>query len=116
MDVTATTKYLRISPTKVRDLARAIQGLPVPRALQVTETSHRKGALYIGKTLKSAIANAENNAGLSAEKLIVKQATVDQGPTVQRWRYGARGMSKPFLRRTSHVKIVLSDGAKEGDA
>jgi large subunit ribosomal protein L22 len=109
MDVMALTKYVRMPPSKSRDLARAIQGRPVADALKVTEFSERKGAKYIGKTLKSAIANAENNAGLSADQLFVKQAAVEQGPTLKRWWPRARGSASPILRRTSHVRIVLTD-------
>lgn len=109
MEVKATLKYVKLSASKARDLARMIQGLPVADALYITENSERKAAFQLGKTLKSAIANAENNAGLSAENLFVKEAVVDQGPTQRRWWYGARGMAKPILRKSSHVRVVLSD-------
>ena len=109
MEVQAISKFVRVSPTKARDLARAIQGLPVARAVEIAKHSERKGASLIGKTLHSAIANAENNAGLAVEQLFVKMAVVDQGPTMKRFRAGARGMYKPYRRRMSHIKIVLSD-------
>jgi len=109
MDVSATAKFVRISPTKVRDLTRAIQGKPVAEALRVTEFNKRKGAFVVGKTLKSAMANAENNAGLSVEDLYVKQAVVDGGPMIKRFRPAARGMAKPIQKKTSHISITLSD-------
>jgi large subunit ribosomal protein L22 len=115
MDVMALTKHVRMSPSKARDLARAIEGRPVAEALKVTEFSERKAALYIGKTLKSAIANAENNAGLSADKLIVKKAAVEQGPSLKRWWARARGSASPILRRTSHVRIILTDGKSSAE-
>ncbi len=69
MEVRAITKYVRISPSKARDLARVIQGKSVVEALDITRHTTRKAAVQLGKTLKSAIANAENNASLSAEDL-----------------------------------------------
>jgi len=110
MDVRAIAKYVRMSPTKGRDIARAIQGQKVPVALAITGASRRKAAMKIGKVLRSAIANAENNAGLSAEDLIVKEAVVDGGPVMKRWWPRARGMVSPILKRSSHIKVVLSDG------
>lgn len=109
MDVQAVTKYVRLSPTKARDFAKALQGLPVASAVKMTELSERKAATLIGKTLKSAIANAENNAGLSAEDLLVKSAVIEEGPRMRRFRAGARGMYKPIRKRMSHIRIVLSE-------
>ena len=114
MEVRATTKYVRISPSKARDLARAISGLTVPKALQVTEFTARKAATLIGKTLKSAIANAENNNGLSADELFVSRATVEEGPRIKRFRPVARGAAHPIQKRTSHIKIVLTDEKPAG--
>lgn len=109
MQVQAVTKYVRMSPSKARDFARAIQGLPVPSALKMTQLSQRKAAIQIGKTLRSAVANAENNAGLSADDLIVKSAVVEDGPRMRRFRAGARGMFKPYKRRMSHIRIILDE-------
>ena len=111
MEITATTKYIKMSPTKARDLANEIKGLPVSDALFITEFNARKAALQIGKTLKSAIANAEHNQGLSADQLIVKNAIVDGGPMMKRYRPPARGSASPIQKKTSHITIVLSDQA-----
>jgi large subunit ribosomal protein L22 len=111
MEVSATTKYVRMSPTKARDLANTIKGMPVADALRITEFNARKAALQIGKTLKSAIANAENNEGLSVEDLIVKNAIVDGGPMMKRFRPRARGMASPIQKKTSHVTIILTEKA-----
>ena len=113
MDVRATTRYLRISPTKVRDLASAIQGLPVGEALAAMTHTSRKGAALVLKTLKSAVANAENNAKLPADGLLVKTAVVEGGPTLRRFRPCARGAAHRILKRTSHIRIVLTDGNDE---
>ena len=114
MEVHAKTKYVRLSPSKARDLARAIQGRSVPEALKITQFSERKAAFQLAKTLKSAIANAENNAKLSAENLYVREAVVEVGPTMKRWWPRARGMVSPVLRRTSHIKITLTDEKTAG--
>lgn len=109
MEVRAITKYVRMSPSKARDLARAIQGRSVPVALSITQASQRKAAFQLGKTLKSAIANAENNAGLSADELIVKEAIVNEGPRMRRYWPRSRGMVSPIQKKFSHIRITLSD-------
>ncbi len=109
MDVTATARFVRISPTKVRDLTRAIQGKTVEEALRVVEFNKRKGAFLVGKTLKSAIANAEHNAELSVDDLFVKQAVVNGGPIIKRYMPAARGSAKPIQKKTSHISITLTD-------
>jgi len=109
MEISATRKYIRMSPTKARDLANEIKGLSALDALQVTEFNARKAAIQIGKTLKSAIANAENNNGLSADQLVVKDAIIDGGPTMKRYRPRARGSASPIHKKTSHITVILSD-------
>jgi large subunit ribosomal protein L22 len=116
MEVSATTKFVRISSTKVRDLARVIQGLPVAEALKVVDFSERKGALNLGKTLKSAIANAENNAKLDVDDLRVKEAVIGDGPRMKRFWPRARGMVSPVMKRMCHIKVVLTDGKEEKEA
>jgi len=110
MDIVATSRYVRLSPKKARDFARELQGRPVPAALSLTQFSDRKAAVCLGKTLKSAIANAENNHKLSADDLVVKEAVVEDGPRLKRFMAVSRGSAHPIKRRMSHVRIVLSDG------
>jgi large subunit ribosomal protein L22 len=110
MDVSATTKFVRISPTKARDIAARLTGLSAEDALKVTGLSPRKAARAIGKTLKSAIANAESNASLAVNSLSVKKACVDEGPRLRRYWPRARGSASPITKRTSHIMIVLTDG------
>jgi large subunit ribosomal protein L22 len=109
MEVRSTYKYARISPFKVREVTREIQGLPVSAALDLLAFTPKKAAFLIGKTLKSAIANAENNANLKPDGLVVKEATVGEGPTFKRIMARARGSASRILKRTSHIRIVLSD-------
>lgn len=110
MDIVATSRYVRLSPKKARDFARELQGRTVPVALSLAQFSDRKAAASLGKTLKSAIANAENNHKLAAEDLVVKEAVVEEGPRLKRWMAVSRGSAHPIQRRLSHVRIVLSDG------
>jgi large subunit ribosomal protein L22 len=93
----------------VREVTREIQGLPVSAALDVLAFTPKKAAFLIGKTLKSAVANAENNANLKADGLVVKEAVVGEGPTMKRMMARARGSGSRILKRTSHIRIVLSD-------
>jgi large subunit ribosomal protein L22 len=109
MEIKAITRFVRLSPSKAHDLARAMRGLPVADALRVVEFSERKAGILLLKTLKSAIANAENNAKVSAEKLFVRRAVVEQGPQIKRFWPRSRGMVSPVLRRMSHIKITLTD-------
>ncbi|HYR24143.1 MAG TPA: 50S ribosomal protein L22 [Chthoniobacterales bacterium] len=109
MEVRSIYKYARISPFKVREVTREIQGLPVSAALDILAFTPKKAAFLINKTLKSAIANAENNANLKADGLVVKEAVVGEGPTFKRMKTRARGSGSQVLKRTSHIRIVLTD-------
>jgi large subunit ribosomal protein L22 len=109
MQIQSTTKYARISAFKAREVAREIQGMPVATALDLVAFSPKKAAALIAKTLKSAIANAENNNNLRAESLVVKEARIGEGPTAKRFQPKARGSAGPILKRSSHIRIVLTD-------
>src|SRR6059036_3880555 len=109
MEVRSIYKYARISPFKVREVTREIQGLPVSAALDILAFTPKKAAFLINKTLKSAIANAKNNANLKPDGLVVKEAIVGEGPTLKRIMPRARGSATKILKRTSHIRIVLSD-------
>src|SRR6201997_3829311 len=109
MEVRAIYRYAKISPFKVREVTRAIQGLPVSAALDLLAFTPKKAAGLINKTLKSAVANAENNANLKVDGLVVKEAVVGEGPTLKRIMARARGSASGILKRTSHIRIVLSD-------
>jgi large subunit ribosomal protein L22 len=109
MQVTSTYKYARISAFKAREVTREIQGHSASEALDLLTFSPKKAALLVKKTLKSAIANAENNAELRADTLLVKEAVVGEGPTFKRFRARARGSASPLRKRTSHIRIVLTD-------
>jgi large subunit ribosomal protein L22 len=112
MEVQALTRYARMSPKKVREITRVIQGRPASEALELVRFIPRKSARLVAKTLKSAVANAENNNELSVENLIVKMAVVEQGPVLKRFKAAARGSAAPRRKKMSHIRIVLSDEAK----
>jgi len=109
MEIQAVTKYVRMSPKKVREVANEIQGQNATVALSNLQFIPRKSARLIAKTLKSAVANAENNNNLSSDSLVVHRALVEAGPVLKRFRAGARGSAKPIKKRTSHIRIVLTD-------
>ncbi|HSI10102.1 MAG: 50S ribosomal protein L22 [Rariglobus sp.] len=110
MEVQALTRYARMSPKKVREVVRTIQGRKANDAVDLLTLIPRKSARLIVKTLKSAIANAENNNNLSADSLVVKSALVENGPVLKRFKAGARGTAMPRRKKMSHIRIVLSDG------
>jgi len=113
MEVTSTTKFVRLSPKKARDVAREIQGLPVSNALDILTFTPKKAAFLIGKTLKTAIADAENNFQLDTSSLIIKEAVIGAGPTMRRFRPRAKGSAGAILKRTSHISITLIGAAPE---
>jgi large subunit ribosomal protein L22 len=109
MEVLAITRNVRMSAQKMREVVRQIQGLPALKAQAVLAFVSRKSARVVAKTLKSAIANAENNNGLRAETLTVLEAVACTGSTMKRFTPKARGSAGPILKRSCHVRIVLSD-------
>ena len=110
MEVQALTRYARMSPKKMRDITRIVQGRKAVEAVEYLSLIPRKSARLIAKTLKSAIANAENNNNLSADTLTVKLALIECGPVLKRFKAGARGTAMPRRKKMSHIRIVLSDG------
>ena len=113
MEVRAIHKYAKISAKKARDVAREIQGMPVSDALDTLTYTPKKAALLIGKTLKSAVANAENNHEMVAETMVVKEAHVTDGPMSRRFKPRARGSAAAIRKRTSHIYITLEEAPEE---
>ncbi len=109
MEVSSTYKSARISTLKARDVAREIQGLPASQAIDILTYTPRKAARLINKTLKAAIANAENNFELDVMSLVVKEATVGKGPSFRRFKARARGSADSIRKPTSHIFITLTD-------
>lgn len=109
MEIKAEHRMARISAFKAREVTRYIQGLPVAEAMELLEFTPKKAARLIQATLKSAIANAENNNGLDAENLFVKSAVVGEGMTIKRYRPRARGGAGHIRKRTSHIRVILDE-------
>ena len=116
MEVKSSTKFIRLSPQKARDVAREIQGLPVSSALDILNFTPKKAAILIGKTLKTAIADAENNYSLDTNTLVIKEAVIGAGPTLRRFSPRAKGSAGPLLKRSSHIYITLVGSAPEKKA
>jgi len=105
-----------MSAQKMREVVRQIQGLPAQHAQAVLAVVPRKGARFVAKTLKSAIANAEDlkthkkeYEDMKTDRLVIKEAVAQTASTIRRFTPKARGSAGPILRRNCHIKIVLSD-------
>lgn len=109
MQVKSIHRFAKISAFKAREVTRAIQGLPATDAVDLLRFTPKKAAGLILKTLKSAIANAENNNQLNPGDLVVKEAVVGEGPTLKRFQPKARGSAGPIRKRTSHISVTLTD-------
>ena len=109
MEVQAITKNVRMSAQKMREVVRQIHGMSALHAVAVLGAVPRKGARVVQKTLKSAIANAENNNSVRPETLVIKEAVAGTATSFKRVIPKARGSMGPIVKRNCHVKIVLSD-------
>jgi large subunit ribosomal protein L22 len=109
MEVKAQTSYLSISPQKLRLVIDKVRGMSAQQAVTVLQFMPQKGAEFVGKSLKSAIANAENNHDLNPDNLYVAAISAGDGPRLKRMKAGARGRYKPRVKRTSHLTIVLKE-------
>jgi len=113
MEARAMMKMVRISPYKARLVIEQIRNKDVDEALNIVRLSPKKAARFILKALESAIANAENNHDMDADELWVKEAYVDEGPSLKRVKPRARGSADMIRHRTSHITVVLSDEWEE---
>jgi large subunit ribosomal protein L22 len=108
-DVHAQLRFSGVSAQKTRLIVDLVRGKPAVDALNTLKFMPQVAARNVSKLLASAVANAEENFGVSREDLYVYRITADEGPT-RRWRrFGARGRFKPLLRRSSHITIVLRE-------
>jgi large subunit ribosomal protein L22 len=111
MEVKAITRYVRISPLKVRLVMDVVRGLPVDKALATLRYMPQKAAREVARTIQSAAANAENNFDLDREALVVKRLFADQGPVLKRFMPRARGMANRIRKPTTHITVIVDDGA-----
>ena len=106
-EIRAVSRYIRMSPSKVRRVLRQIQGKTYSEALLLLEFMPYASCTPIIKVLRSATANARNNFGMDETKLVIKSAFADQGPTMKRFRPRAQGSAYRILKATSHITIVM---------
>ncbi|WP_300667495.1 50S ribosomal protein L22 [Desulfoluna sp.] len=111
MEVKAVARYVRISPRKVRKIVGAVKGKPVETGINSLKFMPQKAAAIVVKTLQSAVANADHNNELDVDALFIKNITVDQGPSLKRFRARARGRGSRILKKTSHITVVVADEA-----
>ena len=109
METKAVAKYIRIAPRKVRVVLDLIRGKNVADAFAILKFTPKAGADVVEKVLRSAVANAENNFDMDVDKLYVKTAFADGGPTLKRIHPRSRGQAFKILKRTSHVTIVVDE-------
>ena len=107
--VRAVSKYILGSPIKMRRVVNSMRGMRARDALEVLALLPQMAAVPIYKTVKSALANAEENYSLDAEDMMIAEIRVDEGPRLRRARYGARGRFKPIKKRISHITVVLEE-------
>jgi large subunit ribosomal protein L22 len=109
MEVKATAKYLRMSPTKLAPVADLVRGKDAQEALTILKFTPGKSAELVEKVVQSAAANAQNNFDLDLSNMYVSEIFVNQGPTMKRWRAGAQGRAGKILKRSSHISVTLSE-------
>jgi large subunit ribosomal protein L22 len=113
MEVTAVLRYARISPQKCRLVADTVRGQPVNNALNTLKYMPKKGAKLVYKVLWSAIANAQENAGLDVDDLKVARIHIDAAPQLKRFAARAKGRGTRIIKRNSHITVAVSDGKKD---
>jgi ribosomal protein L22 len=106
--VRASARYVRIAPRKARLIADQVRGLHIEKARALLQFSPRGAAEDIHKLIDSAAANAENNHDLVGDEMKVSSITVDEGPTLKRFRPRAMGRATPIHKRTSHIAVALT--------
>ncbi len=108
-DIHAYTRNVQISAQKVRLVVDLVRGKDVQEAIEVLRFVTNRAARPVSKLVASAMANAEENFGISRDDLYVYSIQADEGPTRKWRRFGARGRFKPWLRRSSHISVVLRE-------
>jgi large subunit ribosomal protein L22 len=108
-DIRAHARHIQVSPQKARLVIDLVRGKDVIEALNILRFVPNKAAYPVSKVIASAMANAEENFGVSRNDLYIHRIVADQGPS-RRWRkFGARGRFKPWQRRSSHISVILRE-------
>lgn len=112
MEVTAKARFVRMSARKVRLVADLVRGLPIAQALDTLKFMNKAASKPVEKTIRSAVANADHNAHLDKDALILAKITVDKGMVLKRWRPRAFGRAAPIHKHSCHITVVVSDEKK----
>ena len=107
--VKAVYRNLRSSPRKINDILRSIRGKKADVALRNLQFSEKRISKEISKTIKSAVANAENNNQLDIDNLFIKEAYVGKGMVMKRYRPRARGRAGEIKKPYSNLTIIVSE-------
>ena len=110
MEIKASAKYVHISPTKLRLVARTLSGKKVEEALALLQFMPQRGARVVRKVVVAAVANAEQRPQVDVDTLVVKGVQVDGGPSLKRFQARAMGRVNRILKRSSHITVVLKEG------
>jgi large subunit ribosomal protein L22 len=108
-DIRAHARHVPISSQKIRLVVDLVRGQGVEDALNILKFVPNQAADPVSKVIASALANAEENFGVSRDDLYIHRIYADEGPTRKWRRFGARGRFKPWLRRSSHVTVILRE-------
>jgi len=113
MEITARARYVRISPHKLRLVARTLPGKKVEEALALLLFMPQRGARLVRKVVMSAVANAEQRPQVDVDTLVIKGVQVDGGPSLKRFQPRAMGRVNRIIKRSSHITVVLKEGPKK---
>jgi large subunit ribosomal protein L22 len=109
MEAVARTRFVRISPQKLRLVCNLVAGKNVEQAMSILQFTPKKGAKLVAKTLMAAVANARDQQNVDEDRLFVKRVTADTGPTWKRSLQRAHMHATPILKRTSHLTVVVDE-------
>ncbi len=107
--IRAVSKYIMGAPIKMRRVVNSVRGMRAVDALETLALLPQAAAVPVYKTVKSALANADENYHLDKDDMIIAEIRIDEGPRLRRARYGARGRFKPIKKRLSHITVVLQE-------
>ncbi len=108
-EVMAVEKYIRMSPRKIRLVADLVRGKGVDQAMALLKLTPKAAAREVEKAINSAASNATQNFGLERGGLFISSIRADEGPTLKRFKAGARGRYKPILKRSAHISVGVAE-------
>jgi len=109
IEVKAVSRFVRISPQKVRRVVGAVKGKPVQTGIQMLTFMPQRAASVLEKLVRSAAANAEQRSDVDVDDMVIENITADSGPSLKRFRARARGRGTRILKRTAHITVTLTE-------